>query len=279
MLTLASTKYRHHHLKRIDEHTIKFETGGITYLPIPFTDGAFPGLLMVDLPEGIKKGEVFKVVVRQVSSIRRSCDLRMHRMELQNPVDWRYIVGSFQLTIPVRDKATILPAQQRLLSNLRWIERAIPPGDRWAPVFGKYVAQVAARVDAFGGDSSKVAPSSSGQWEQAYTICQLSLLVTALLIVALVIGSGILTGAVVVLGGIPIIALLVGTVNLWRKKCRPTNCELLRALLLGSGIGALILAVLAVFGASTMQLVTALIASAGVAAASAVVSWVNGCFR
>jgi len=277
VLTLASRKYRHHRLKRIDEHTVKFETGGITYLPIPFTDGTFPGLLTVDLPEGIKNGEVFKVVVRQVSSIRRHHDLRsMKREEL---VDWRHIVGSFQLTIPVRDKASILPAQQRLLSNLRWIERSIPAGNRWVSVFGKYVAQVAGRVDALGGDSSKVAPSSSGQWQQAYRTCGLLSLISALLIAALVIGSGTQTGGLVVLGGIPLVALLAGTVYLWRKKCRPTNCQLLRALLVGTAVGAILLALVLLFGQPTPRLVAALLVSAGVSVATAIVSWLKGCFR
>ncbi|MBW2662458.1 MAG: hypothetical protein JRD93_10825 [Deltaproteobacteria bacterium] len=277
VLTLASCKYRHHRLKRIDEHTIKFETGGINYLPIPFVDGSFPGLLTIDLPEGIKDGEVFKVVVRQVSGIRLQYDLRRSRRE--KLVDWRHIVGSWQLTIPVRKKADILPAQQRLLSNLRWIERSIPTGNRWVPVFGKYVGQVADRVDALGGDSSKVAPSASGQWQQAYRICRLLSLISALLIVALVVGGGTQTGGVVVLGGIPLVALLAGTVYLWRKRCRPTNCQLLRALLVGSGIGAIILALLAVFWISTMQLITTLIVSVGVAVVTAIVSWVKGCFR
>ena len=277
VLTLSSRKYRHHRLKRIDEHTVKFETGGITYLPIPFTDGTFPGLLTVDLPEGIKNGEVFKVIVRQVSSIRQHYDLRsLERKEL---VDWRHIVGSFQLTIPVRDKASILPAQQRLLSNLRWIERSIPAGNRWVSVFGKYVAQVAGRVDALGGDSSKVAPSSSGQWQQAYRACSLSSLISALLIAALVISSGTQTGGLLVVGGISLIALLAGMVYVWRKKCRPTNCQLLRALLVGSGIGAIILALLAVFGMLTPHLITTLVISVGVAASTAIVSWIRGCFK
>ncbi|MCP4581984.1 MAG: hypothetical protein GY839_10220 [candidate division Zixibacteria bacterium] len=277
ILTLASRKYRHHRLKRIDEHTIKFETGGISYLPIPFSDNAFPGLLTVDLPEGIKTGQAFNIVVRQVTGVRQQYDLR--RIEREKLVDWRHIVGSFQLTIPVRNKADILPAQQRLLSNLRWIKRAIPVGNRWVPVFSKYVAQIADRVDALGGDSSKVAPSASGQWQQAHRTCRLSALISALLIAGLVVVSGTQTCGLVVLGGIPLVVLLACMVYLWRNKCRPTNCQLLRALLAGSGIGAIILALLAVFGTVTSQLITTLIVSAGVAVATAIVSWVKGCFR
>jgi hypothetical protein len=277
VLMLASRKYRHHRLRRIDESTIKFETGGITYLPIPFVDGNFPGLLIIDLPEGIKYGEVFKVIVKQVSGIRRQHDPRLKmRREL---ADWRRIVGSFQLTIPVRKKADILPTQQRLLSNLRWIERAIPVENRWTPIFGKYVAQIASRVDALGGNSKKVAPSASGQWQQAYRICRLLSLTSILLIAALVVGSGTQTGGVVVLGGVPVAALLAGMVYLWRQKCRPTNCQLLRALLLGSGIGAIILALLAVFGIYSSYLTITLLISVGVVVATAIVSWVKGCFR
>lgn len=161
ILLLAAKKYRSHRMVRIDEHTLKLDTGGITYLPIPFADGNFPGMLTVDLPEGIEKGQAFKIVVRQVTGGQQPI-VMSHRIEAPRP-SWRRIVGSFQLTIPVRDKIEILPRQQRLLSNLRWIERAIPANDRWSPVFSKYVSQIADRVDALGGDSKKVAPSPTGQ--------------------------------------------------------------------------------------------------------------------
>ena len=163
VLLLAAKKYRHHRLVRIDRHTLRLDTGGITYLPVPFTDdGSFPGLLTVDLPEGIVKGQAFTVVVRQVTSDRQRI-AKTRRIE-EPESSGRHIVGSFQLTIPVREKAEILPGQERLLSNLRWIERAIPANNRWSPVFRRYVRQIADRVDALGGDSSKVAASPSGQW-------------------------------------------------------------------------------------------------------------------
>lgn len=276
MLLLAARKYRSHRLVRIDEHTLKCDTGGITYLPIPFTDGNLPGMLTLDLPEGIKKGQVFKVVVRQVTSAPQRPAIEL--AETTRP-GMRRIVGSFQLTIPVRAQADILRGQQRLLSNLRWIERAIPTGNRWAPVFGKYVRQIAERVDALGGNSSKVAPSSSGQWQQAYWTCLLLMLLTVLLIIVLVVGGGTQAGGVVLLGGIPVAALLAATLYLWKKKCRPTTCQLLRALLAGSGIGAAILGLCVVLGRSTPRVVAMLVVSAGVAAATAIVGWVKGCFR
>jgi hypothetical protein len=272
---LAARNHRTHRLVRIDEHTLRCDTGGILYLPIPFVDGNLPGMLTIDLPEGVKKGQVFKVVVRQVTDEPQ----RVPRGRAEAQVrGGRHIVGSFQLTIPVRAKAEILPGQQRLLSNLRWIERAIPPGNRWAPVFGRYVTQVAGRVDALGGNSKRVAPSSSGQWEQAYRTCLLLALLAVALIAVLVVGSGTLAGGVVVLAGVPAVALLAGTLSLWRNACRPTTCQLLRALLAGAAIGALILAVLLLLGRSTPQLIAALVVGVGVAIAAAIGGWLKRCY-
>ncbi len=277
ILLLAAKKYRSHRLVRIDEHTLKFATGGITYLPIPFVDGNFPGLLTVDLPEGIKKGQVFKIVVRQVTG-KQLPIIMTHRIEVPRP-SWRHIVGSFQLTIPVRDKVDILPRQQRLLSNLRWIERAIPANNRWSSVFSKYVTQIADRVDALGGDSNKVVPSPTGQWQEAYRICLFLTLATVLLIAMLVVGIGALTGSLMAMTGIPIFALLIGVVYFWINNCRPKMCQFLRTLIAGAAIGTIILAVLAMFGISTLQLITTLIVSSTITAATAIVSWVKGCFK
>jgi hypothetical protein len=57
----------------------------------------------------------------------------------------------------------MLDSEERLLSNLRWIQRAIPTGDRWFPAFDCYVGAIADRVDALGGDSKKVVASPSGE--------------------------------------------------------------------------------------------------------------------
>lgn len=277
ILSLATQKYRTHRLVRIDEHTLKFETGGISYLPIPSADGSYPGMLTVDLPEGIVKGQVFTIVVRQVTGQQQHI-VMAHRVEERQSTR-RHIMGSFQVTIVVHDKTVILPTQQRVLSNLRWIERSIPANDRWSPVFGKYVAQIARRVDALGGDSSKVAPSASGQWQEAYRTCLALSLATVLLIAVLVVSIGALTGGLIATIGIPISALLTATVYLWINKCRPTKCQLLRALLVGAGIGTLVLPALTVLGIFAPQLTSVLVASAGVTAFAALVSWRQGCFK
>jgi hypothetical protein len=276
LLFRAARKYRSHRLVLIDEHTLKCDAVGITYLPIPFIDKSLPGMLTVDLPEGVIKGQVFKVLVRQASdappqTVKARTEARKSGL--------KHIVGSFQLTIPVRSKAEMLPGQERLLSNLRWIERAIPAKNRWAAVFGRYVASVADRVDALGGKSGKVAPSASGQWEAARRTCRFLAFATALLTLVLIIGSGTQSGSVVTLGGIPVLALLAATVLFWRKKCRPTICQMLRMLLAGSGIGVIALAIIVLLGIPTPRLVPALIGGAVVFAAAALISWLKGCFK
>jgi hypothetical protein len=277
LIRLAAQKHRSHRLVRIDEHTVKFDTGGISYLPLPFTSGTLPGMLTVDMPAGIEKGQVFKVVIRQVTSAPgRGKDLRKVDAQTASP---RRIVGSFQLTIPVSIKADMLPDEMRLLSTLRWIERAIPEADRWSPVFRRYVLQIAARVDALGGDSSKVGPSPSGDWKRAQTLCMLLEFAAAALIVGLVMTAGTQRARVLVFVGIPAAGALAVVVYVWQRKCRPTACQLRRAVVAGAGLGAAGLSVAAVVGSVTPRLVASLALSTGVAAATAISGWMKGCFR
>jgi hypothetical protein len=56
------------------------------------------------------------------------------------------VLGVFAMTITVGIKHALLPAEERLLSILRWIELAIPVESRWYLVFRRYVDQIAQRV-------------------------------------------------------------------------------------------------------------------------------------
>jgi hypothetical protein len=77
-------------------------------------------------------------------------------------VRWRKVLGSFQLTIPVRTKEVMLAPEERLLGVLLYIRESIPPADRWAPVFERYLGVVGDRVLALGGDPGRIKPSPSG---------------------------------------------------------------------------------------------------------------------
>ncbi len=277
ILQIAAKTYRSHGFACIDEHTLKCDAGGITYLPIPFVDGNLPGMITLNLPEGIKNGQVFSIVVRQVSgeqfmmtkSVERGADLRS---------TMRHIVGSFQVTIPVREKAEMLASEQRLLSNLRWIEGAIPANDRWYSVFAKYVKEIAGRVDGFGGNSRKVGASPTGDWKTAYLACMFFATATGLLIGTLLVTLGQANGGSLTTIIIVEFVLLVGTVSYWINKCRPKICKLLRVLLAGAAIGTLILVVLALTSPFSVQLVAALVVGAGITASAAIAGWIKRCF-
>ncbi len=56
------------------------------------------------------------------------------------------ILGSYQISIPVRTREVMLVPEERLLSVLKWIQLSIPPTDRWFLVFNRYVEQIGDRV-------------------------------------------------------------------------------------------------------------------------------------
>jgi hypothetical protein len=175
ILGMADRMYSSHRLTRFDAHTLQCKTGGISYIPIPAGAGSsYAGLLTVDLPGKLPRGEVYNVVVRQLTNafgkatpppppppsigIRRAVAAVVARGE----VEWRRVIGAFQLTIPVRNKELLLVREERDLSVLRWISGFIPHHSRWYPVFHRYLSQIAGRVSTFGGDPSQILPSPTG---------------------------------------------------------------------------------------------------------------------
>ena len=72
VLKMAADLYPAHSLQRLDDHTLRSNAGGMIFIPIPPGVGSkFAGLLTVDLPATVTKGQVFKVVIRQVTNSSR----------------------------------------------------------------------------------------------------------------------------------------------------------------------------------------------------------------
>ena len=188
ILALADERYVTHHLTLLDDHTLKFPAGGVIYVPMPAATGPnLPGLLTIDLPPTVRKGQAFKVVVRQLtgatgeffppppppppigsgtggSNVERVLpDLKAARKGLV--ARWQRILGSYQISIPVRTREVMLVPEERLLSVLKWIQLSIPPNDRWFLVFNRYVEQIGDRVRALGGNPDEILPSPAGQFE------------------------------------------------------------------------------------------------------------------
>jgi hypothetical protein len=173
ILSKADKLYGRHGLLRADAHTLSCEANGITYLPIPPGVGSnFAGLITVELPATVKKGQAFKVIARQIANVSARRPTPAPPILLTEApgaaavvvttIAWRRIIGAFQISIPVTTRALLLEPEVRLLSVLRWIAKAIPERNRWHRVFERYLKQIEVRVEALGGDPSEIYPSSTG---------------------------------------------------------------------------------------------------------------------
>jgi len=171
ILSVASRMYTTRRLARVDDHTLGCRTGGITYVPIPAGLGiGYAGLLSIDPSATVLIGQVYKVSVRQLTNA--SANLPAPPPVLTTPgasaapaqIEWRRVLGAFQLTIPVKPKnSALLLTEERELSVLRWIAESIPLTNRWYPVFHRYLDQIGGRVKVFGGDPTKILPSPTGE--------------------------------------------------------------------------------------------------------------------
>ncbi len=161
ILSLARRMYTSNRLTRVDDHTLAIKTGGISYVPIPAGSTInFAGLLSVELPDNLVRGQVFNIAVRQITNA--SANIIFVKGKSEQPASWRQVLGAFQLTIPVGVKRLLLPREERDLSVLRWIAESIPANSRWSQVFPRYVEEIAGRVQAFGGDPTQILPSPTG---------------------------------------------------------------------------------------------------------------------
>jgi Glutaminase len=278
ILSFARKTYSSEILVRVDSHTLQCETGGITYIPIPPGEGSnYAGMISIDLPATVKKGQVFTIVVHQVTNAAaRGREVREHGgIAITRG---RKILGSFQLTIPVRAKEDMLVREERLLSNLRWIQKTIPGDNRWFPVFTRYVKQIANRVNALGGEAKNIIASPSDDWKKRARLCVTLDVAMGLLLTALVIIAGIVTGGMLVAVEAVVIVLLAIIIYYWMKICQPSVCKLLLTVLIAVGLGAVVLLILMLLGFSAPQLVGVLVGSAVITAVMALVCWRRGCF-
>jgi hypothetical protein len=180
ILKWAGKMYSTTPLKYVDEHTVqcKCQTGGATYVPIPpGSQVNITGLLTVDLLPPLTKGQVFKIVVRQVRSVSgnyfvppsnspRTAKLTAFEPKCAIIPSYRRVLGAYQITIHISSNNKLLESEERNLSILRYILKGMSPNDRWFLVFSRYVDQIAERVQGFGGDPARIGPSSSGDWQK-----------------------------------------------------------------------------------------------------------------
>jgi hypothetical protein len=184
VLQLASRIYTTQLLSAADGNTIRsIVNDGVTYVPIPPGTGPnFAGLFTIDLPLSVTRGQEFNIVVRRITTRRfqkravnqppapKSSGVKAGGVQaairtgetdlvLKN---WRYVVGTFQVKIPVTTKEVMLSPEENTLAIMKWRLQSMRASNRWYPVLQRYISYVAARVDGLGGDANKIPPSPNG---------------------------------------------------------------------------------------------------------------------
>jgi len=166
VLQLASELYSTHMLSAADSNTIQCEVvKGATYIPIPSAAGkTFAGLLTVDLPIGVRAGQVFKIVVRRISTKTVSLEniASVGRLSSRKSRGLRYVTGAFQIEIPVTRESVMLHPEENTLAILKWRLQNMSPVYRWYPVLKRYIDYVSGRVDGSGGIANAIPPSPLG---------------------------------------------------------------------------------------------------------------------
>jgi hypothetical protein len=189
VLALAARMYGTHPLSAADGHTLRCRTiKGLTYVPIPHQAGdSFAGLFTVDLPQTVVKGQEFDIVVRRIGTRRlvtpppappppptpqieiapprresaKQAPTKDVAVDRPQAVE-RYIIGSFQVKIPVATRDEMLPAEETTLAILKARLAAMSKTNRWYPVLLRYIGQVSDRVDGLGGTAAAIPPSLKG---------------------------------------------------------------------------------------------------------------------
>ncbi len=215
IIDLANQMYSTRLLKKTDDHTLRCPTGGVTYIPIPRRLGPnYAGLMTIDLPPTVKKGNIHHIVVKQITSVmiglekinvrgrgarigiasdanttlvtgaqkigagadagvfslensavQSSVGVGMYNSIHPNAIQWRRVLGEFELTIPISTKHDLLAPEERRLSILRYIQLSISLTSRWYLVFQRYVQQIEGRVRHMGGNPDLVIPTNDGNWQ------------------------------------------------------------------------------------------------------------------
>ncbi|MFZ1081580.1 MAG: hypothetical protein WAO19_06620 [Candidatus Kryptoniota bacterium] len=169
VLDLANRLYAVNVLSKKDANTIQCLTGSVTYIPIPRGAGpSFAGLITIDMPSTVRTGQLFKITVRRVSWRNakgitvKTNDVPVPAAVNENIRNWRYVVGTFQINIPVSTGEQLLAPEETLLAVFKWKIDLLPTTNKWYPVLQKYIELISARVNAFGGNATEVGPSLGG---------------------------------------------------------------------------------------------------------------------
>lgn len=146
ILAAAARRSGPQRLEKVDAHTIRCLVADVNYIPLPAPAPTYvSGLITIRLPETVKVGERYNIIVRQLGGMPR------------------HVVGTFELFIAVSTSEKIRPEEERTLSLIKHIAGTIKPSSRWFAIFQRYVAVLNDKVRGVGGSPSDVDPSTTGE--------------------------------------------------------------------------------------------------------------------
>jgi hypothetical protein len=273
VLALARQNFNLQTLEKVDDHTLRCRTAGVTYVPIPQGGTVdLAGLITLDLPAGIRAGEIYRIVVRQIVDRptppppRRLPQLRNAAVVVPPKSKARYILGAFQFSVEVKKAPEILIADRGDLTVLRRVLATVPIENRWYPVLKRNFDQMLQRFTALGGDPGRIGGGPGN------AKCQALLALCAAILAGFVLTVGALSGVPRFVAGAALALLFVVATALWTAWCKPGPCGILKMLLLGTAIGAGVLALLRLLGVIAVHPVVVLAAAVAVAVLAIIVA-------
>jgi len=78
--------------------------------------------------------------------------------------NWRFIVGTFAVRIPVTTPKVMRPAEENTLAIMRWRLSQMTPTNRWVAVLERYIDLIEGRLKGVGGDPNSIKPSPWGAY-------------------------------------------------------------------------------------------------------------------
>lgn len=190
VLSLAKKLYSTHQLFAADTNTILWKVPqGFTYVPIPpGTRENYAGLFTVDLvPGDVFTGQVLSITVCRTSTRRTdillaapsppaiggdpgggssTSALEAHSLAAvaigKKMTNWRYVAGSFAVSIPISTPKIMLPLEENTLAIMKWRLTQITSANRWYPVLVRYISYLSNRVEGLGGNSISMLPNPEG---------------------------------------------------------------------------------------------------------------------
>ncbi len=113
---------------------------------MPAGVGRYAGLLSVDLPPGIQRGDIYNISIQQFEeavaqqvtpppppqiTTRRNAPNVPAAPSVPTTFSWHQLMGAFQCTIVISTKDQLFYPEERLLAWLKWRLQVAPPTSRW----------------------------------------------------------------------------------------------------------------------------------------------------